>query len=91
MTVSDIDIFRSANLHLDQHGDQAVAKAREMVRTMKRRGNHDGRINAGDPNMLNNRLPKPKSDFDEECVAIDYTEDAGWDRSGDRLGNSRMA
>ena len=42
MTVSDLDIFRSANLHLDQHGDQAVAKAREMVRTMKRRGDHDG-------------------------------------------------
>lgn len=42
MTVSDIDIFRSANLHLDQPGDQAVAKAREMVRTMKRHGDHDG-------------------------------------------------
>ena len=42
MTVSDLDIFRSANLHLDQHGDQAVAKAREMVLTMKRRGDHDG-------------------------------------------------
>ena len=42
MTVSDLDIFRSANLHLDQHGDQAVAKAREMARTMKRRGDHDG-------------------------------------------------
>ncbi len=42
MAVSDLDIFRSANLHLDQHGDQAVAKAREMVRTMKRRGDHDG-------------------------------------------------
>ena len=42
MTISDLDIFRSANLHLDQHGDQAVAKAREMVRTMKRRGDHDG-------------------------------------------------
>jgi len=42
MTVSDLDIFRSANLHLEQHGDQAVAKAREMVRTMKRRGDHDG-------------------------------------------------
>ena len=42
MTVSDLDIIRSANLHLDQHGDEAVAKAREMVRTMKRRGDHDG-------------------------------------------------
>ncbi len=42
MTVSDLDIFRSANLHLGQHGNQAVAKAREMVRTMKRRGDHDG-------------------------------------------------
>ncbi len=42
MPVSDLDIFRSANLHLDQHGDQAVTKAREMVRTMKRCGDHDG-------------------------------------------------
>jgi hypothetical protein len=42
MTVSDLDIFRSANLHLDQHGGEAVAKAREMVRTMKRHGAHDG-------------------------------------------------
>ena len=40
MTVSDLDIFRSANLHLDQHGNQAVAKAREMVLTMKRHGDH---------------------------------------------------
>lgn len=42
MTVSDLDIFRSANLHLDQHGDQAVTKARDMVQTMKGRGDHDG-------------------------------------------------
>ena len=42
MTISDLDIFRSANLHLDQHGEQAVTKAREMVRIMKGRGDHDG-------------------------------------------------
>ena len=42
MPVSDLDIFRSANLYLDQHGDQAVAKAREMVETMKRCADHDG-------------------------------------------------
>jgi hypothetical protein len=42
MTVSDLDILRSAHLHLDRYGDQAVAKAREMVRTLKERGDNDG-------------------------------------------------
>jgi hypothetical protein len=42
MTVSDLDIFRSASMYLELHGDQSVAKAREMVRTMKERGNNDG-------------------------------------------------
>ena len=42
MTVSDLDIFRSASMYLELHGDQAVAKAREMVRTMKERGDNDG-------------------------------------------------
>ena len=42
MTVSDLDILRSANMYLELHGDQAVAKAREMVRTMKERGDNDG-------------------------------------------------
>jgi NAD(P)H-nitrite reductase large subunit len=38
MTVSDLEIFRAAHPHLDRYGDQAVAKAREMVRTMRERG-----------------------------------------------------
>jgi hypothetical protein len=41
MTVSDLDILRAAHLHLERYGDQAVAKAREMVRTLKERGNDD--------------------------------------------------
>ena len=42
MTVSDLDIFRAAHRHLDRHGDQAVAKAREIVRTLKECGDNDG-------------------------------------------------
>jgi hypothetical protein len=42
MTVSDLDILRAAHLHLERYGDQAVAKAREMVRTLKERGDNDG-------------------------------------------------
>jgi hypothetical protein len=34
--------LRSAHLNLDRYGDQAVAKAREMVRTLKERGDNDG-------------------------------------------------
>jgi len=41
MMVSDLDILRAAHLHLDRYGDQAVAKAREMVRTLKERGDDD--------------------------------------------------
>ena len=41
MTVSDLDILRAAHLHLERYGDQAVAKAREMVRILKERGNND--------------------------------------------------
>jgi hypothetical protein len=37
MTVSDLDIFRAANMYLKPHGDRAVAKAREMVETLKER------------------------------------------------------
>jgi len=42
MTVSDLDILRAAHLHLERYGDQAVAKAREMVQTLKERGDNDG-------------------------------------------------
>jgi hypothetical protein len=36
MSVSDLDVNRSAHLWIQQHGDQALAKAREMVETMRR-------------------------------------------------------
>ncbi len=42
MTLSDLDIFRSANMYLELHGEEAVAKAREMVRAMKESGDNDG-------------------------------------------------
>jgi hypothetical protein len=42
MAVSDLDILRAAHLHLERHGDQAVTKAREIVRTLKERGDDDG-------------------------------------------------
>jgi hypothetical protein len=44
MTVSDLEIFCAAHLRLDRYGDQAVAKAREMVRTMRERGDNDGAV-----------------------------------------------
>lgn len=42
MTTSDLEIFRSANLFFELHGEEAVAKARDMVRTMRERGDNDG-------------------------------------------------
>ena len=42
MAGSDLDIFRAANMHLERYGDEAVAKAREMVRSLKERGDEDG-------------------------------------------------
>jgi hypothetical protein len=42
MTMSDLDIRRSARTCIfEMHGDQAVAKAREMVRTMRECGDND--------------------------------------------------
>jgi hypothetical protein len=38
MVVSDPDIHRAARLHLERHGDEEVAKARDMVRNLKERG-----------------------------------------------------
>jgi len=40
--VSDLDILRAAHPHFERYGDHAVAKAREMVRTLKERGDNDG-------------------------------------------------
>ena len=42
MPPSDLDITRSAHLWIQQHGEQATAKAREMVEEMRRRGNVEG-------------------------------------------------
>jgi hypothetical protein len=42
MPASDLDIHRSAHLWIQRHGDQAVAKAREMVEEMRRKGDADG-------------------------------------------------
>jgi hypothetical protein len=42
MPVSDLDINRSAHLWIQQHGDQALAKAREMVEAMRRKGDEEG-------------------------------------------------
>jgi hypothetical protein len=42
MTDPDVDIFRSANLFVELHGNDAVTKARDMVRTMRERGDNNG-------------------------------------------------
>ena len=42
MPVSDLDIQRTAHLWIQRHGENAVAKAREMVEEMRRRGNVEG-------------------------------------------------
>jgi hypothetical protein len=41
MPPSDLDIERTAQLWIQQHGDNAMAKAREMVEKMRRRGDAD--------------------------------------------------
>jgi hypothetical protein len=42
MSVSDLDIARSAHPFIELHGDEATAKAREMVEQMRRKGDNDG-------------------------------------------------
>jgi len=42
MAKSDLEISRSATLFLELHGAEAVTKARDMVRTMRERGDNDG-------------------------------------------------
>jgi hypothetical protein len=39
---SDLDIARSAHLLIQLHGDEATAKAREMVEQMRRKGDNNG-------------------------------------------------
>jgi hypothetical protein len=41
MVVSEADIHRTARLHLERHGDEAVAKARDMVRNLKECGDNE--------------------------------------------------
>ena len=41
MPVSDLDIQRTAQLWMQQHGDNALAKAREMAEKMRRRGDNE--------------------------------------------------
>jgi hypothetical protein len=42
MPVSDLDIQRAAHLLIAQYGDDAVAKAREMVEAMRQQGDMEG-------------------------------------------------
>jgi hypothetical protein len=42
MAEPDLEIFRSANLFVELHGEEAITKARDMVRTMRERGDNDG-------------------------------------------------
>ena len=42
MATSDFDIELAARRWMQQHGDEAMAKAREMVDDMRRKGDADG-------------------------------------------------
>jgi hypothetical protein len=42
MPVSDLDIRRAANLWIQQHGDAALARARQRVEGMRRKGDEKG-------------------------------------------------
>ena len=42
MAVSDLDIHRSAHLWIRTQGENTTAKAREMVETMRNKGDKDG-------------------------------------------------
>ena len=42
MAASDLENSRSATLFLDLHGEEAIPRARDMVRTMRERGDNDG-------------------------------------------------
>ena len=42
MPPSDLEIHRTARRFSQLHGDEATAKAREMVERMRRRGDPDG-------------------------------------------------
>ena len=42
MNAFDLDILRSANLMIGQHGDLAVEKARERVADLQAKGDREG-------------------------------------------------
>jgi hypothetical protein len=42
MPVSDLDIARTAHQWISLHGDNATARAREMVEAMRKKGDEDG-------------------------------------------------
>lgn len=42
MPLSDLDIARAGHRLIQQHGDLALAKAREMVEHLRRKGDADG-------------------------------------------------
>jgi hypothetical protein len=48
MPVSDHDVHRAAHLLIAHHGDNATAVAREMVETMRQRGDTEGADLAAD-------------------------------------------
>jgi hypothetical protein len=39
---SDLDVYRSAHLWVQRHGVDATARARDMVETMRKKGDEDG-------------------------------------------------
>ena len=42
MPSSDFDIQRTAFVFIQLHGDEATARARQMVEEMRRKGDHEG-------------------------------------------------
>jgi hypothetical protein len=42
MPPSDIEVQRTAHFFIQPHGDEAMARAREMVEVMRRKGDNDG-------------------------------------------------
>jgi hypothetical protein len=42
MPASDLDIARAARHWIAQHGEEAIAKAREMIKTLRRKGDDEG-------------------------------------------------
>jgi hypothetical protein len=42
--ISDLDIYRAANLLIDRHGSDAVVEAARLIDLMLNRGNGQGRL-----------------------------------------------